>query len=303
MFKLLLKAFILVLFTNFSVNSQKLVHSTEINHEKTISSTNHKALYYDFEKVRSKILNPKLDFDMLRAEKLFRKSGITLVPDLKSFFKLTPNRFLSLSDQSDEIKLLLKTLNKEYIIQKNKFLEKKNSSQAKNDDRIKYLLQESRNAMDKMKLYHINGKKLESFIKQADLNYFSNSKEFFTLTKNNVKDSDLLVLTSEIKLIVKQIDKLHLQKYLKLKTDTKLVSLFERYTKVKHSASKANFNYRQLDHYLNQNNRKFLNGESTFLSLAQKDFFILSNLHYKDCLSAIEYIESCLLIDSSKPKL
>ena len=155
LFSTLSFVFILFSFTFFCQKSGNKVNSETSNQ---VLAKNMKTLYIKFDNVRNTLLNPKYNFDLKKAEIIFRKSGSTFVPDLKTFLRLKPEIFLSLDSHVGEIKRLLYGLEKDLSNQK----------EAKRVDKLSSYYDRYRRVVAMAKQSNFSDKKIDEYLEERN---------------------------------------------------------------------------------------------------------------------------------------
>ena len=108
---------VLILLVSLPVYSQKFVSEPQTKNIDQTQSLTIKDSYLRFGIIQTTIFKTNVKYDLSKIETNFRKSGISFVPDVKTFFKLKKETFLSLSDSFFEVEFLLNLIEKEINLQ------------------------------------------------------------------------------------------------------------------------------------------------------------------------------------------
>ena len=158
MFKLFSTLSFLFILVSFPFFCQKSGSDVNTETSNQVSAKNMKTLYTKFDIVRNTLLNPKYNFDLKKAEIIFRKSGSTFVPDIKTFLKLKPEDFLSLDTHVGEIKKLLNGLEKDLLNQK----------EAKRTEKLSSYYDRYRRVVEMAKRSNFSDKKIDEYLKERN---------------------------------------------------------------------------------------------------------------------------------------
>lgn len=182
---------VLILLVSLPVYSQKFVSESQTKNIVQTQPLSIKDSYLRFVVIQTKIFKTNFKYDLSKIEANFRKSGISFVPDVKTFLKLKKETFLSLTDSFFEVEFLLNLIEKEINFRNQKICKKLY---------IRY-----RSSVDLVENSNFESSRIDEYIsknnfrfsKQKNLFLKYSEKEFFDLAQNHSDELSKTILFIE----------------------------------------------------------------------------------------------------------